>query len=342
MKFLYLLTFLPLFALSQDQTEIPDIPKPYNPKPYFDQINNTNIKKVNIISKKKENNFRDDTSFVYEYNQLGQEVNSFRYEYNKRINKTEMKYDKNNNQTEWTILDRNDIVTTTKFYYNPFNKLDSTKQVSYRQGKITNTNRNSYTYEKGKLKWKQIISNDMVNRNDFYNYRDSVLIAYKSVSSPTGYFISNYNYDNNNQLIEKTTTHYFNTQTEFWNKKNFNYKNGKLISEEELTYDNKKIFTYYYYDNNDRLNRIKSIFGENDKEIEFDYNNNSSVDKITVNANSNSPYLKFYIPLRLDNVTFPIKYTETFIYDSKNNLINKKYFVGEELVQEGVYVIEYY
>ncbi|MFY7963901.1 MAG: hypothetical protein ACOVO1_03295 [Chitinophagaceae bacterium] len=341
MKYLFLFTFLPLFVLGQDQIETTIIPKPYNPKPYFDQLNKTKLKKVIIISKQKQDNFKDDTTYVYEYNEYGQQVSSLRYENNKITTKTIMKYDKYDNQIEWKIFEPNQTLTTTNFYFNQFNQLDSTKQVSYREKKIIHTSRYAYQYENGKLKFRQIIFNNILNRDDSYDYNDSLLVNYKSILSPDVYFVTNYSYDNYSHLAEINTTHFFNTKSELWNKKNFNYQNGKLISEEELTYDNKKIFAHYYYNLDNKLQKIVSTFAENNRDIEFEYND-FDIKEITVNTNSNSTYLKFYIPLRLENVTFPIVYKEKFTYDKENNLINKKNFVNDDLVKESVYLIEYY
>ena len=341
MKYLLLFTFLPVFVFAQDQIEVNVIPKPYDPKPYFDYLNNTGVKKITTISKQKQDNFKDDTLYVYEYNEVGQQVSSLRYEHNKITDKTMMKYDKNNNQVEWTILEPNQTQTTTKFYFNQFNQLDSTKQISYREKKIIHSSRYAYQYEKGRLKFRKIIFNDIVNRDDSYNYSDSLLMQFKSIWNPNVYFLSNYAYDKSGLLKEIHTIHYFNTKNELWNKKNFTWQNGKLISEEELTYDNKKIFTSYYYNIHNDLQKITSTFGENSREIEFEYND-FDTKEITVNTNSNSAYLKFYIPLRLENTAFPIVYKEQFDYDKKNNLISKKMFIGKDFVKETVFEIEYY
>ena len=341
MKYLFLFIFLPLFLFGQDQVETTVIPKPYNPKPYFDQINHTGIKKVITISKQKQNNFKDDTLSLYTYNEAGQEISSFRYDYNKITNKTMMKYDEHNNQVEWTILEPNGASTTTNFYYNPFNQLDSTRQISYRKNNIINTSRYAYQYEQGKLKSRQIIVNDIVNKADSYIYRDSLLSEFKTKSSADAYLLSKYSYDNRHQLTEVNTAHFFSGKTEHWNKRNFRYENEKLIYEEELTTDNKKLITHYSYNVNNKLQKITSSFGDFNMEVQFEYND-FDVKEITVNTNSNSAYLKFYIPLGLDNITYPIVYKEKFVYDEKHNLVSKQQFIGNDLIRETVYLVKYY
>ncbi len=341
MKYVFLFTLVPLFVFGQDQIETTIIPQPYNPKPYFDKLNVTSFKKVTIISKQKEDNFKDDTTYVYEYNENGQQISSLRYQHNKITTKTIMKYDRYNNQIEWTMFEPNQIKTITKFYFNEFNQLDSTNQVSFRGEKMTHTSRYAYQYEKRKLKFRQILFNNILNRDDSYSYSDSLLIEYKSIWSPNVYFVSNYTYDNNKHITDINTTHFFNAKTELWNKKNFTYQNEKLISEEELTYDNKKIFTHYHYNTDNKLLKIVSSFADNNRTIEFEYND-FDIKEITVHTNSNSAYLKFYIPLRLENAIFPIVYKEKFIYDKKNNLIGKKNLIGNDLIKETAYIIEYY
>lgn len=341
MKYIILLTLFPFYLFGQDQIETNIIPKPYNPKPYFDKLNKTNPKKVTIVTKQKQDKFTDDTLYVYEYNESGQQVSSYRYEHNKITSKTIMKYDKYDNQIEWTMFEPNQTYTTTKFYFNKLNQLDSTKQISYKEQRITHTSRYTYNYEKGKLKSRQIIFNDLLNRTDNYNYNDSLLSEFKSITSPSAYFISSFAYDNYSNLIEVNTTHFFNTKSELWNKKNFTYQNEKLISEEELTYDNKKMFAQYHYNIDNKLQKIVSTFGENKRVIEFSYND-FDINEITVTTNSNSAYLKFYIPFALENYSFPLTYREKFDYDKKNNLTNKKTYINNELMKETLYIIDYY
>ena len=341
MKYVLFLFLLPVFVFAQDQVELNVIPKPYNPKPYYDQLNHTGIKKVAIISKQKKDQFNNDTTYVYEYNEAGQQVSSARYEHNKVASRTLMKYDQNNNQVQWTILEPNESQTTTNFYYNAFNQLDSTRQVSTRQQKTTHTSHYAYQYENRKLMARQIIFNDVLNRDDHYQYRDNLLTEFKSIWNPEVYFLSKYQYNGHQQLTEVHTTHYFGSRSELWNKKNFSYDKGLLTSEEEHTYDNKKISNQYEYDPQKKLTKIVSTYLDNKQEIEFDYNE-FGVMEITIKANSNSAYLKYYIPLGLENIAFPMLYKETFMYDSKHNFVGKKHYVNGELFKEVVYLVEYY
>jgi len=341
MKYVFFLMFLPGFVFAQDQVELKVIPKPYNPKPYYDQLNSSGIKKVSIIARQKKDHFDNDTTYVYEYNQAGQQVSSSRYEHNKEASRTLMKYDQNNNQVQWSILEPKETITTTNFYYDVYNKLDSTRQISTRQQKTIHTSRYAYQYKNSKIVARQIFFNSVQNRDDYYQYRDSLLTKFKSIWNPDVYYLSTYQYDTHQQLTEVYTTHYFGSRSELWNKKNFWYQDGQLTSEEELTYDNKKILNQYEYYPQKKLKKIVSSYLDKKQEIEFDYNE-FGVSEITIKANSNSAYLKFYIPLSLENMAFPMLYKETFMYDNKHNLVSKKHYVNDELIKEVIYQVEYY
>ena len=341
LRFRWIWIFVPFYGFSQDPIEIKDIPAPYQPKPYFDDINNTGVKNVLLLSSKKGAQLKADTMYKFHYNRNGQKDSSIRYELNQLSNKTILSYDQYNQMTQWVIFDKDGLETTTKFYYNPNRQLDSTRQLMIKKGKIIQSSNFKYAYQNRQLINKQIIMNDVVNRSDSFSYSGDLLKQYKSELSPLAYFVSSYIYNSDSTLQKKDIIHYYGSKKEAYNNKCFFYENKQLVFEEEITYDNKQILTHYTYDSLKKLHQIISNYEQNNRTVEFEYND-FAIKQVTVRTNSNNAYLKYYIPLSLNNISFPLNYVEQYEYDSRKNLISKKHYIENELVQEEKYIIEYY
>lgn len=220
MRLLYILYFLPVLAAAQEQTEVPDMPVPYNPKPYYGNNNATGVKKVIMISEKKESGFKADTLYKYSYNRAGQLDTLTRYDAKGLYSLTAMRYDKYNNLVEWTLYEKDGRETNTRFYYNRFNKPDSTRQLKYQNRIESYTSRSVYTYEDEKLRQHRMIFNELAERVGTYRYNNDLLMEYKVVPGSLASFISTYTYDSAARLTEKNIVHYFNDRSELWNNKN--------------------------------------------------------------------------------------------------------------------------
>lgn len=86
---------------------------------------------------------------------------------------------------------------------------------------------------------------------------------------------------------------------------------------------------------------MNSNYGEKSREVLFSYTD-QLMKEILVHTNSNSAFLKFYIPLDLLSAQFPLQYKEIFEYDSRGNILQKKVYLGEELMGITKFEIEYY
>ncbi|HEY6142191.1 MAG TPA: hypothetical protein VIV55_02015 [Flavobacterium sp.] len=344
MKKILVLLLFHLLSFSQDKNEAITEPDPYIIKPYYDNINKTKIKKVAIINKSKFNYFNHDTLEVCLYNKSGQRIETIRYDKNLKSTNSKSKFDKNDNQIEFIMEDKNSVTKTT-LEYNSLNKIAKIETTDTRNNLLVNTNIQIYEYENKKLKRQKRIINNAITKIETFDYDKDQLSEYKLELFPTRKYITNYIYINNQLTNRRTNRYLTNDSIELWNEKKFIFENYKLIRDEELTYSHVKdstiIINEYNYNEDTSLKKITSKFGNDFKETQFKYEN-GKVKKIDVTTNSTSGFLKFKIPYSMGKKDLPAFYEEEFYYDEMNNLTSKKMFLNKVLINELEFKVEYY
>jgi hypothetical protein len=347
-KLLLLFCILPAAALAQKfSVDRPDDvlkQDPYTSIYFADNIDYKPVESIITISKNRYNNFRPDTLNAEYYNKNGFKTKSVRYYNNKLSTTTIFNYDTNGNLLSWHSFEKHSS-TLAVYKYNKKKQLQETHKYTItpknNKADTTKASRMLFKYDGDKLV--QITNNSLgMDVIEKFSYEQNKLVA------KTGGFVSRkflYGNDSKPRGIIEYMGGSIDT-TKFMGIEKFVYSQaGKLITDSVLTTSNIKTNTYqvidYAYYENGMLRTINSNYKNFYRNVLFFYKNDK-LDEIFLETNGNSAFLKFMIHPKIDEYyTFPLKYSEQFVYDDKGNRISKKVFVNNELFSEVEYVVTY-
>ncbi|TNE78842.1 MAG: hypothetical protein EP332_13110 [Bacteroidetes bacterium] len=341
MKFAILVLFLPLLVQGQSEFDPKPEPKAFERPVFHGDHNQTGIHSVIRVLRTYENGFRDDTLSVFEYNAKGHITSSVSYNTsNKFYSKEFFHYD----SLDRCIERRTQYVKrenqVTKYYYNRFNKYDSVATDYWKS-------RDYLYYEDSLLIAKRRYYNGKVNSSFVYSYSGGLLKESQFLKNEDSEFgktnckITSYSYDSINRLISKYTVQKVDTPVYHFKTTYYHYQNGKLSSEEELTYDKQLIRHTYTYDSSGLLLEMRTIWNDTSFcHVTFEYKK-GLWSTVRIRTNSYLQRSKFhhsYIPPYM----FPVYYEIKYMYDERHNLVSEKHFVNGKFWREEEYFITYF
>lgn len=348
---LFLLCFFSTFSFAQKNEDVIVEPEPHKTEEYFKQDNSSGIKTVYIISKNKKTNFTNDTLNADFYNVEGLKTQTIRFEKNSPVSKLDIEYDENRNR-KTSIYTQNNIkerTGTTEFKYNEKNQLLEEEFKSVFAGSTERTVTKKYNYINQKLIDKSIYQSDKLSQKDSFIYDGDKLILHElTYSSGHNNFENVYTYNESGQLIRRETNSLNkDNQKIIYGKADYRYNDDKLVFISEMEgqnlQNNEAVLTFYDYYENGKISKMRVEHKSFYREVAYIYDGRKIV-SINVHTNTdNSAYLKFWTSTFGNYIDkMPFNYKEEFGYDHKDNFINKKIFINNELINEVTYLIDYY
>lgn len=348
---IFLFSLFSMISFAQKNEDVIVEPEPHKLDEYFKRYNSTGIKKVYTISKNKKTNFTDDTLNIDLYNKDGLKIQTIRYEKNSPSSSLELIYDDNRNIVK-TIFSQNKIkerIGITDFVYDDRNQLIEEFYKSIFEENIERTVTKKYKYIDKKLVEKAIYQTNNLAQKDSFFYSKNNLTLHKIVySSGNNDFENIYTYNKLGQLEKKETNSIFkNSQKNIFGKTAYKYEDNKLISISEMEGKNlsnrEPVLTFYSYDNNGKLSKMRVEYKSFYREIDYEYSGQKIISINVITNTDNSAYMKFWTSTFGHYIEkMPFNYKEIFDFDHKDNLIRKKIFINDELIHEVNYIIEYY
>lgn len=350
MKRLIIIIFLfPLIVVGQKNYSVLVEPEPYMLTPYFDDMSETGLRTIAVVSKSRQKGFVEDTLNISYYNTKGQKIRVERYKSNKPKSKTLLKYSDDNKLLEWQMYDygREYNITKSSFYYNADKQETISVYSTESKGKVRGKQIKRSEYDRDKLMLKKFFTNEVQSNVDSFIYDNDMLIEYINSTSMGFAFKTFYAYDSLNQLISRKTYQQLNNDLELYDEKLFFYSDGNLIEDRELTQanllDSNYVITKYNYYDDRQLQDMNVTYKDNFRDVHFEYKKGKKSRVLIKTDILNSAYLKYWIVSSVNSYyDLPIDYEETFIYDSKGNITNKKISINGELESNVDYVIEYF
>lgn len=348
---LIILCLFTTFLFAQKNEDVIVEPEPHKPEQYFKDYNPSGIKTVYIISKNKNTNFVNDTLNVECYNKQGLKTQIIRYEKNIPAGILDILYDEKGNRKESisSFVKVKGRTGISKFRYDQHNQLLAEEYRSVFAGKTERTVDKKYTYDNQKLVERKIYQSNTLSQTDSFFYNKERLIFHKQT-----YHTGNNNYENiytyngSGLLTKRETYSDFNhNQKNIFGKAEYSYEDDQLVYVSEMEglnlQNNELVQTRYDYDEKGKISKMRVEYKSFYREVTYTYDGQKIV-SICVNTNTdNSAYMKFWTSTYGNHIDkMPFDYKEEFGYDSKNNFINKKIFINDELVNEVSYIIEYY